>query len=117
MSELKITKMGYSRVFSLGNYENEKISVEADVPEGYEINKAYVELKETVENAHNIRQAIKEYNKAKMVLREKQMYRICDIDKAALTIQQFETTYPNLVEVASKALVENIEDVTHQMTY
>lgn len=110
MDGLKITKMGYSRVFSLGNYENEKISVEADIPEDYDINKAYIELKDTVENAHNLRKAIREYNQAKMVLSKIQEFSIDDIKNAAIVIQQFETTFPNLVEVAEKARVKNIEE-------
>jgi hypothetical protein len=107
--ELKIRTMGYSRVFSMGNYENEKISVEAEVPEQADITEVYIELKKVVENAHNLRNELRNYAHAKEVVNNKKLYRIGEVESAEDTIKAFELKYPNIREVEQQAMLPEVE--------
>jgi len=110
--------MGYSRVFSLGNYENEKISVEADVPEGMDTTEVYVELKKVVENAHNLRAQLREYLQAKTIVKNPDAYRGTDVKTASQTIEKFEANYPNLLNVKTMALLsESGDTLAHEEVF
>ena len=107
---VKISKMGYSRVFSLGNYENEKISVEADFPEGMDSTEVYIELKKVVENAHNLRSEFRQYLQAKTIAKNPDAYRWSEVKSAKDQIAQFEAKYPNLMDVKKFALLSETGD-------
>lgn len=111
MENLKIKSMGYSRVFSLGNYENEKISVEVEIPEGADTTEVYIELKKVVENAHNLRQELREYLHAKTMAENPRAYRIGDVERANEVVSQFESKYPNLKQVEQQAMLQ--EEIIH----
>lgn len=69
---MKITKIEYSRVFSLGNYENEKIGVEVEVRENEDAADALKEAKKFVElSSHNSQEKIK---KALMIVKNPDDY-------------------------------------------
>ncbi len=51
--KMKVTSISYSRVFSLPEYENEKIGITADIEEGDKTEDKMKELKVTVNSRHN----------------------------------------------------------------
>ena len=110
MKEIKITKMGYSRVFSLGNYENEKISVECDFPEGMDTTEVYIELKKVVDNAHNLRKELRDYADAKKIVNDPDYYTGNKVKEAKEIIKDFENKYPNLSDVKHHALLKENGD-------
>ena len=115
---ITITKMGYSRVFSLGNYENEKISVEADIPEGMDTTEVYIELKKVVENAHNLRIELRQYLQAKTIVKNPDAYRGSEVKDAQKSIERFESTYPNLLDVKHHALLsESGEAIVEEVDF
>lgn len=101
---MKIIKISYSRVFSLGSYENEKISMEAEVEEGDDVMKCYVKLKESVEMAHDLRDQLRNYKDAQRILENKMSYTGRQVQNAMATIELFEMDYPNLVTSKEKML-------------
>jgi hypothetical protein len=121
MENLKIKTMGYSRVFSLGNYENEKISVEADIPDGADTTDVYIELKKVVENAHNLRSELRDYANAQKIVSNPDYYRGAEVKAAKETISNFETKYPKLLDVKTHALLsengDSLSDDNDQINY
>lgn len=49
---MKVTSISYSRVFSIPDYENEKISITADIEENEKVEEEMEKLKATVEMCH-----------------------------------------------------------------
>lgn len=94
---MKITRISYSRVYSLGNYENEKIGMEATVDEGDDILKSYVELKNAVEHAHDLRKDLRKREAAESVMRNPDNHRGYDVKQAEDFLQYFKEKYPNLI--------------------
>ena len=45
-------KIGYRKCFNLGNYENEVIFIESEVPDGDDFTPAFENMKNSVENLH-----------------------------------------------------------------
>jgi hypothetical protein len=94
---MQVTKIGYSRVYSLGNYENEKIMMEATVGEGEDLTQAYVELKTTVEHAHDLRNDLCKRDESEEIVRNAKNYRGYEVDQARAFLNGFAQKYPNLV--------------------
>jgi hypothetical protein len=51
---MKTSSIHYSKVFSLGNYENEKIGVDVEIQEGDDIQKAIQSARSFVEFNHKL---------------------------------------------------------------
>lgn len=51
---MKTKSIHYSKVFSLGNYENEKIGVDIEIQEGDDVQKAIQEARNFVEFNHKL---------------------------------------------------------------
>lgn len=51
---MKTSNIHYSKVFSLGNYENEKIGVDIEVQEGDDIQKVIQQARQFVEFNHQL---------------------------------------------------------------
>ena len=51
---MKTKIVSYSKVFSLGNYENEKIGVEIEIQDGDDVQKAIQEARNFVEFNHKV---------------------------------------------------------------
>lgn len=51
---MKVKTITYSKVFSLGNYENEKIGTEIEIEEGDDIQKTIQKAREFVEYNHSL---------------------------------------------------------------
>jgi hypothetical protein len=94
---MKITSISYSRVFSLGNYENEKIGFEAEIQEGEDSLKAFHDLKLTVEHAHAFRQEAKEYEFAQHVMNNPDQYIGYKVKEAREIVKKFQEKYPNVI--------------------
>ena len=67
---MKPTEINYSKVFSLGNYENEKIGVVIKLEENNDPEKAIQKAKLIVENAH---ERSKEVSKALNIIRHPEL--------------------------------------------
>jgi len=57
---MKVKTVSYSKVFSLGNYENEKLGVEFDITEGDDVQKAMQKAREFVEFNHKLNGVVNE---------------------------------------------------------
>jgi hypothetical protein len=110
---MKLTKMGYSRVFSLGNYENEKISVECEFEENSNPTDIYLELKQVIDNAHNLRGDLRKFTEAKKIVSNQDLYRIGQVKEAKEYIIEFQDKYLSISDVKLHALLsENNDPIT-----
>ena len=57
---MKVKTVTYSKVFSLGNYENEKIGTEIEIQEGDDVQKAIQKAREFVEYNHKLNGLVSE---------------------------------------------------------
>lgn len=57
---MKVKTVSYSKVFSLGNYENEKLGVEFEIAEGDDVQRAMQKAREFVEFNHKLNGVIGE---------------------------------------------------------
>lgn len=92
MSETKITKIGYSQVFNLGDYENEKISVEAEIQEGDDPIQKIEELRVLTINAHELRGQVETYKSAKISLASRKQASLFDQE----VVDKMEEKFPFL---------------------
>lgn len=58
----------YSKVFSLGNYENEKIGVEIEIQDGDDVQKAIQEARQFVEFNHKVNGLVTEMQQCEKVI-------------------------------------------------
>lgn len=65
---MKVKQVSYSKVFSLGNYENEKLGVEFEIAEGDDVQKAMQKAREFVEFNHKLNGIITEQTQAEHVV-------------------------------------------------
>jgi hypothetical protein len=95
---MKVTKISYGRVFSLGNYENEKIAIEAEVHEDEDLMRAYVDLKKTVEHAHEFRDDLRKFDEAKRIISNPDAHTGHAVKRADEFMNEFKDKYPNLID-------------------
>lgn len=107
---MEITRISYSRVYSLGNYENEKIGMEATVGEGDDILKSYVELKEAVEHAHDLRDDLRKRETCEAIMRNPNNYRGYEVQQAVEFLNLFKEKYPSLILEPNLLLEEKQSD-------
>jgi len=65
---MKVKTVTYSKVFSLGNYENEKIGTEIEIQEGDDVQKAIQKAREFVEYNHKLNGLVSELDQCERVL-------------------------------------------------
>lgn len=65
---MKVKTVNYSKVFSLGNYENEKLGVEFDIAEGDDVQKAMQKAREFVEFNHKLNGIVNEQSQCEHVV-------------------------------------------------
>ena len=86
---MKATKIIYSRLISLGNYENAKIEIELEVEEGEKAIDVYNSAKEWVgERIKEHRGGDIDLKWAENVLKNQDDYRLGDIKKAEAIVSQ-----------------------------
>lgn len=92
---MKITTINYHKVFNLGGYENEKISLEATLEEGENHVEAFAKLKDEVQKSHDFSKDIPKYRRANEVLADPMNYTGYDVENAKKIINLFEEKYPD----------------------
>lgn len=65
---MKVKTVSYSKVFSLGNYENEKLGVEFEMSEEDDVQKAMQKAREFVEFNHKLNGIVKEQDQCSHVV-------------------------------------------------
>lgn len=65
---MKVSNISYSKVFSLGNYENEKLGVEIELNDGDDVQKAIQEARAFVEFNHKLNGLHKELDQHEYIL-------------------------------------------------
>ncbi len=65
---MKVKTVSYSKVFSLGNYENEKLGVEFEISEGDDVQTAMQKAREFVEFNHKLNGIVKEQDQCEHVI-------------------------------------------------
>ncbi|HQN17435.1 MAG TPA: hypothetical protein PLC90_13915 [Bacteroidales bacterium] len=65
---MKVKTISYSKVFSLGNYENEKIGTEIEVEETDDIQKVIQKAREFVEYNHKLNGFVSELDQCQRVI-------------------------------------------------
>lgn len=65
---MKVKTVSYSKVFSLGNYENEKLGVEIELQEGDDVQKAMQDARQFVEFNHKVNGLVKEQSQCEHVV-------------------------------------------------
>lgn len=66
---MKTKNVTYSKVFSLGNYENEKIGVEIEIQDGDDVQKAIQEARKFVEFNHKLNGLTSELSQCEHVVK------------------------------------------------
>lgn len=107
---MEITEISYSRVYSLGNYENEKIGMSAKVGEGDDMLKSYVELKNAVEHAHDLRSDLRKREACEAIMRNPDNHRGYDVKQAEDFLKLFNEKYPSLIHEPNLLLEEKKAD-------
>lgn len=65
---MKVKTVSYSKVFSLGNYENEKLGVEFEIADGDDVQKAMQKAREFVEFNHKLNGVVNEQAECEHVI-------------------------------------------------
>lgn len=65
---MKVKTVSYSKVFSLGNYQNEKLGVEFELAEGDDVQKAMQKAREFVEFNHKLNGIVNEQTQCEHVV-------------------------------------------------
>ncbi len=65
---MKVKTVSYSKVFSLGNYENEKLGVEFELAEGDDVQMAMQKAREFVEFNHKLNGIVTEQSQCEHVV-------------------------------------------------
>ncbi len=107
---MEIREISYIRVYSLGNYENEKIGMSATLGEGDDILKSYVELRNAVEHAHDLRADLRKREVCDAILRNPDSHRGYEVKQAEDFLNSFKEKYPSLVLEPNLLLEEKKAD-------
>lgn len=84
---MRITSINYSRVFSLGNYENEKIGVEVELSSQDDPQKSLDEAKKFVDlSSKNFKSKL---DSAKMILRNPDDYLVKEVRDAKEFLRRY----------------------------
>ncbi|AXE21196.1 hypothetical protein DR864_27380 [Runella rosea] len=93
-NNVKYTRIEYSKTFSLGNYENEKIGLIAEVPEGTDMLQAMNEIRDNVEAVHHYRRDLKAFNQAQHIVNNPQDHLGREVTRAEQAVESFYQKYP-----------------------
>ena len=95
---MNITTVHYHKVFNLGDYENEKISLEATLEDGESHVEAIAKLKEEVQKAHDFSGQLPKYMRAQRIANSPMDFTGNQIRDAKEAIEYFEAKYPDYIE-------------------
>lgn len=108
---MNVKNVIYQKVFSLGNYENEKIGIEIEVSENENPIDALFEAKKYVEKAHLFNKRYYEYERAKSIVKDDDNYTGKQRKQAEEFISDFEFNFNDFISKANslKSLPKNLE--------
>lgn len=87
---MKIKTITYQKVFSLGNYENEKIGVEIELAENEDPQKAIQDARNYVEFNHKVNGLISERDKCQYVVNNPDEFTGSQVKHAKQRIEQID---------------------------
>lgn len=99
---MKIKNVIYHKVFSLGNYENEKIGIELELGEDENPIDALFEAKKYVEKSHLFNQRYHEYERAQSVVKDEENFTGKQRKQAEQFIQEFEFNFNEFIAKANQ---------------
>lgn len=94
MEGVKYTRVEYSKTYNLGNYENERIGLTAEVPEGIDMLAAYNQIRNDVEAAHNYRKDLRDFERAQTIVKDEENHLGREVSRAKEVIDKFYDKYP-----------------------
>lgn len=92
---MKTKLITYSKVFSLGNYENEKIGVEIELQENDDVQKAIQNARAFVEFNHKINGFTSELEQCNHIIRNADDYTGTQVKRAKERIQELQNAISN----------------------
>lgn len=98
---MKPKTITYSKVFSLGNYENEKIGIEIELGENENPIDALFEAKKYVEKSHLFNQRYHEYERAKLIVKDEDNFTGKQRKQAETFIEDFEHNFNDFIAKAN----------------
>lgn len=98
---MKTKNVIYQKVFSLGNFENEKIGIEIEVEENENPIDALFEAKKYVEKSHLFNKRYYEYERAKNIVNDDDNYTGKQRKQAEDFIQEFEFNFNEFLAKAN----------------
>ncbi len=99
---MKVTKVIYHKVFSLGNYENEKIGTEIEIGENENPVDALFEAKKYVEKSHLFNQRYHEYERAQQIVKDEENFTGKQRKQAEQFISDFENNFNEFIAKANQ---------------
>lgn len=105
---MQTKQVSYAKVFSLGNYENEKIGVEIEIGQDENPIDALFEAKKYVEKAHVFNQRYPEYVRAQEIMKDEENFTGKQRKQAEVFVSDFEHNFNDFIAKANslKALPE-----------
>lgn len=99
---MKVKNVVYNKVFSLGNYENEKIGVEIEVGEGENPVEALFEAKKYVERSHLFNKQYRDYEEAQRIIKDEANFTGNQRKQANTFVEDFESNFNDFLSTAEK---------------
>lgn len=85
---MKVRTVSYSKVFSLGNYENEKLGVEFDIADGDDVQQAMQKAREFVEFNHKLNGILNEQAQCEHVVANPDDFTGAQVKRAKERLEQ-----------------------------
>jgi len=98
---MKTKTVSYSKVFSLGNYENEKIGVEIEIQEGDDVQKAIQDARQFVEFNHKLNGFNTELSQCEHVISNPDDFTGMQVKRAQDRMSQIQDAIQNGVKLLS----------------
>lgn len=92
---MKVKTVSYSKVFSLGNYENEKLGVEIEIAEGDDVQKAMQKAREFVEFNHKVNGLVNEQSQCEHIVANPDDFTGAQVKRAIDRLQQISEMFNN----------------------
>jgi predicted membrane chloride channel (bestrophin family) len=87
---MKVKIISYSKVFSLGNYENEKIGVDIELQDNDDVQKAIQEARNFVEFNHKVNGLVNEMSQCERVVNNPDEFTGAQVKRAMERMQQIQ---------------------------
>lgn len=96
---MKTKSITYSKVFSLGNYENEKIGVEIEIQDGDDVQKAIQDARQFVEFNHKLNGFNSELSQCEHVISNPDDFTGTQVKRAQDRIKQIQDAIDNGIKL------------------